>query len=432
MDSSKKKISQDKNSCHESISLSFLMLCFFTLANYFSPQYYFGVDNIPIYFGFSAAIFVIIERRLKNDVLLKLSSPLFFLFFVYMFALYSTFVQTVDIYNSKDIFFYFSKSIALFILIAAIINTKKKIKYFYILTTLCAFYLSIRMLHYQYWDGGRPFVSGTYFAADPNDFSVVIIYTLPLTVALLLIYKNLIFRIFLIYAIFIMFLGIIEAQSRGGFVALIASFFMLLFLIKGVKYKIIGTMIIIILFGGFVARYASELYIFRMKEIISPEADATGSAKIREYNMRIIFEYIISNPFSEYGLGNHSYHLASIYSFSPVENGADIHRGSTLVHSFFVQFGGDTGLVPMFFYICFFISVFYVLNKSQKIFISSEFSEKKEMVLMTKALIVAMTGFTAGSFFLPMAYRMYLFYISGLSVAVYSISLREKSRQERR
>lgn len=420
-----------QNSARESLSFPFFMLSLFTIANYFPPHYYYGphLHGLPFYFGVLAGTTLLIQRLLQGQALIKLSLPIFFIIIVYFFLMYSTFVVTVDSVQSKKIFTDFSKGVILFFLIGSIISNFRQLKWYLFVIAASSFWLSYRMVNYAEWKLGRAFVTGTYFASDPNDFTVVVVYSIPIVVSLIYIFKNKFFRIILIYFIFIMFLGIVEAQSRGGFLALSFSFLMLITQIKGLRNKVIA-LVLISLFGGiFLARYVPDAYIFRMKEIRSPESDVTGSAEIRKENMDYIFQYVISNPFSQYGLGNHSHYLANIHSRIGVSVTEQIYRGSTQVHNTFLQFGGDNGFIPLIFYLGFYISIFYILYRSLIIFSSLKFLYKKEAIFITKALLVSMSGFTAGSFFLPMAYRFFIFYIAGISIAIYSVAKNEQNKE---
>lgn len=160
-----------------------------------------------------------------------------------------------------------------------------------------------------------------------------------------------------------------------------------------------------------------------MQEITHTEKDSTGSAQIRESVMRTAFGYIVAHPISEYGLWNHSYYLAGLAGVD-TSSGADIFRGSYLAHNFLLQFGADCGWIPFVFYMLFLVSLYLCLFRIKK----NISKENKEVLLFVNVLIISLSGFIAGATFLPWAYRVFLFYIAGLIVALYNIqTLRKES-----
>ena len=164
-------------------------------------------------------------------------------------------------------------------------------------------------------------------------------------------------------------------------------------------------------------------YLWRMQEIITLEEDQTGSAQVRMETMKIALQYVIAHPFSEYGLGNHSYHIIEQYGYDPSSiDYSQIFLGGHLAHNIFLQFGADTGLFPMVVYILFIATIYFnLLNTRRKIRVGPATNEYKFNLLMSYGVLASLTGFLIGSFFLPWAYRIFLFYLTGVGVSFTAI-----------
>jgi len=412
-------------------SIPFLCLTLFVISNYFSPLYYLG-DNfahLPFILGISTIVSYTFSRIAKGDSLIVTSPATFWLLAVYLFAVFSTYCISIDGPNSKEYLNQFTRSVAIFFLISHTLISQQEFKAFLLVLTCATFALAYQLVHYPVWNFGRANISGgSTLVGDPNDLSALIIYIIPITGALILLNRNKLVRLFLIYFIFIFMLGIVEAQSRGGFIALLVSLGVWLTQFDNPRQRRWMALAIIPLAILFTYRYVPQEYIYRMKEIASPELDATGSAEHRQSAMFHAFNYIISHPISEYGLGNHSYLIAKEYGISPSQifdstsKTDGIFRGQFLVHNLFLQFGADTGFIPLIFYLLFIFFLFYILRHNQIILSSINTLESKELLIITKALRISLFGFLAGAFFLPWAYRFYLFYLAGLIVVVHKLT----------
>ncbi len=404
-------------------SIPFVLICLFTISNFYSPIQYLGEGfaRLPFILATASAFSFIITSCLRREKIINLNAPYVYIIIVLLFALYSTYVGTVDIERSKEYFDYFFKGIILFFLLSSIINNKIKLKIYFILLTFCTFGLVYQLVNTPTWSGGRAYVADSMYGGDPNIITMIIILTLPITICLFLCSKSRLFKIFLLYVVFIMLLGIIEASSRGGFVGLLVLSGYGVIQIDGNKRKIIAAVAIIIFGGLFFARYAPPAYLSRMIEITDPESDATGSAQARSSAMAITFDYVLANPISEYGIANHSYYIAKIYNVDPFQE--DIFRGSFLVHNNFLQLGADMGLIPLVFYILFILSLFKCLSIAlKKLSLLEECVFKKEMLFMIKSLRISLIALLSTSFFLASAYQPLIYYIGGCCVAINTIS----------
>jgi O-antigen ligase len=184
-----------------------------------------------------------------------------------------------------------------------------------------------------------------------------------------------------------------------------------------------------VILGAFTLRYVPKTYVWRMQEITDESKDPTGSIANRKENMLLGLEYVIRHPLSTYGIGNHSYMLAD--KKGDAYQVPQVFRGFHIIHNNFLQVGADIGLIPLLFYLLFILSLFNCLRKAQKMSKVESYIER-EMVLFTKATRISLVTFLGAAFFLPVAYRPFLFYIGGLCIALYRLSriyFREDKKQ---
>jgi hypothetical protein len=406
----------------EGISIPFVLLCFFTISNFFSPLYYLGENyaRLPFYLSVISAISYVLYAIAMKKKMLYLNSSVILVLILWMFAIFSTYVQTVNAERSLTHFENLSKSFLLFLLIANIITNKKELKYYLTLLIFCTFGLAYQLVNNPIWDRGRATIQGSNFGGDPNIITLVFVFILPTTIAFFFISKKKIIKIALLYFVFTMLLGIVEAQSRGGFLSLLVMAGYSIFQFKGTKQRITAAIIIIMAGSLFFARYAPPRYIYRMQEIVNPESDPTGSAQARSEAMSLAYNYTIKHPISEYGLGNHSYYIADIYGISSFE--ADIFRGSFLVHNAFLQIGADMGWIPLLIFLLYLLSLFYILGKIAKNTYDSDQAGDKELHYISKSLRTSLTALIVCTFFLASAYQPFFYYAGGCCVAAYKIS----------
>lgn len=408
-------------------SFSLIFLVLFTLANYFSPHYYLGelFSRVPFITGVLAIVFYCVGQLNNGSSFMQFSMSIYMLIIVFIFSLLATFVMSVNPEHSLEILNDYTKAIVLFLLISNIVNNINKLFVYLVVIAVCSFGIAFKLVHYPTWAHGRAFLEGSALTGDPNGMTALFIYSLPIVIALFLIKKNTIFRLFLVYITFTLFMGIVEAQSRGGFLALGVSAIVLIHQTKTTKNRLIIFGSSVLLLPVF-ARYVTPDYIDRIMTIFVSAAEYTGSAAARSSAMEIALDYVKSNAFSEYGLGNHSYLIAETYGVE--KSGISMFKGNMLVHSTFLQFGADVGLIPLLFYILFILGLFRALSQAEKKFDESRIRQYKQLIIVVRAMRIALCGFLACAFFLPWAYKFYLYYLGGICLSLKNISNNLRTR----
>jgi len=406
-------------------SISYIFLCLFTISMYFSPKYFFGdaFDRLPLIFSILTLISHVVSSLINRKPIFQWSRAACYLVVVYLFAAIATYGVTVDQDNSKEIFYEFSRAIILFFLITNIISTRNELKYYLVLIASLGAGIAYRLVHYPIYMNKRVYFEGsTLFGIDPNIVCIMFVYSIPIIIALMLLTKSKLLRVILLYFLFECLLGFSMTQSRGGFLAVLCISCMWLKDLKG-KNRLLAAVVLLIFSTLFLYRYAPPSYFYRMREIVSPMDDSTGSAQARSTAMIITLKYVITHPFSEFGLGNHGYLIADKLGHSPPRE--ELFRGSFLVHNLFLHYGADTGFVPMVFYILFTYSLFASITRSRQHLVIGNNLENRELKIIIIALKLSLFGFLVGAFFLAWAYYLYLFFLGGVCMAACKIVQQE-------
>lgn len=415
------------------ITISFVFLCLFILSHYISPSTYIEIDNIPqILILVSIAAFFLETITGKIDHKFNNSSFVFILI-VTALTFYTTYFCSVDTERSYDLLYgYFLKGVLIFFLISNIVKNELQFKIILLVLIIGAVFISFSITNLANWHHGRAFIDVSSIAGDPNAVAMLLTYHLPFVGYFYVMTNKKTIKLLCAIIFFYLLLGLVQTESRGGFLAFSVISFSILIFIPNTNKKFMYMFILCIVGIFFILRYVPIDYYYRMQEIFYPDADSTGSALLRARAMTDTFTYILSNPFSDYGPGNHSYYLFGKYNpdFDYINaQDFDIFRGSYLVHNMYLQFGADNGLIPLTAYIIFIISVFKKSLQTTKILKkNSDDPSHKSLYILSYSLRISILGFLAGAFFLALAYKFYIFYLSGLIIALYKItSLREAS-----
>lgn len=404
------------------VTFPLIFLSLFTVANYFSPLYYLGesFSRVPFITGVLAIVFYCIRQLKDGFSLVQFSMSVYMLIIVFMFSLYAAYGQTYNIEHSSQVFVEYTKAIVLFFLISHILNTVESLVTYLTILVTCSFGIAFKLFHFPIWEMGRAFTEGSSLTGDPNGMTALFVYSLPIVIALFIIKKNPIFRVFLVYMAFNLFMGVIEAQSRGGFLALAVSSLVLMHQVKTTRYRLITIFLITALLLLVLARYVTPDYKDRIMTIFVPATSYDASAAARSNAMTLAFDYVKSNLFSEFGLGNHTYLVANEYGLNILNTSQ--FKGNLLVHNMFLQYGADAGLLPLIFYILFVVGLFVALYQAEKKINDSKKRRYMPLVIVVRAMRIALCGFLACAFFLPWAYKLYLYYLGGICLSLKNIS----------
>ncbi len=410
----------------KNISVSVIILSLFLITSFVSFDKLFGSAFIGL--PFKLAVLSVIahlfsffrgKKKLFNFTFSNIS-----LLLLLVIAVIYTFFISWDYQRSFEIWDNYSKCIVLYFLIANLITTKEEFYLFALAITFVGIYIGYDFVHHPTWHNGRAFYQGSNMVGDPNGISMLMVYSIPFAAISFLVTKNKYFKWMIVPASFYMGLAIVEMQSRGAFLGLLSLSIFTFFNIPKEKRLVSGIVGALVL-GLFVVRYVPADYFMRIREIANPNEDVTGSAQTRLQTMIFATQYILSHPFSEYGLGNHSYYIGAEYGWEMSEGDDNIFKGSFLAHCIFLQYGADTGLVPLLVFLVFIGSIIQLLHKNLK-----KCKGDRMLTIYTKGTIISLVSFFCGAFFLPWAYRIFPFIICGIAASLSNLLTLGKSENK--
>ncbi len=397
-----------------------LFLSGFIITNFLNPSYYFAIEypHLPQVFILLSTGSLILVYFFSQQKSHFFKLPNVMLLLLYFCTVLTAFFRTVDPENSQEVLNIFSKGVFVYCLVVCVIFNYQQLRQLLYVLAACITINAIKIVHSPVWDKGRAWLEGSTLIKDPNDATMVFICGLPIVISLFLTTKNKLLKILLAYSVFVVLLAIIEARSRGGFLSIFAMFLVLLFIQTSIKKRLIIIAILAPVIFVVAVRYVPAAYFQRILEIVDIEEDSTGSAQARVNAMTISVRYLRSHLLSEYGPGNHSYHLASELGDDIQEISEDA-KGSYLTHNFLLQYGHDNGLLPLLVYYVWLLSIFQMLFKSLKM---TRIAGDRDMEILISSSLVLYCGFLVGALFLPFAYRLFVFYFSSLSYATCKIA----------
>ena len=226
---------------------------------------------------------------------------------------------------------------------------------------------------------GRMYGTGNLFA-DPNDFALNLCIVMAFAVAFVTSSKKVLGRIFWIAAICLMIGAIILTGSRGGFLAMTATFFGLwrrLDLSRTMRIAVV--VFAALLLVSAVVVIGGTSYLNRISTITDINADVTGSAEARRDLLMMSLETTVKHPL--FGIGPGQFE-----NFSGAWH---------LTHNTYTEFSSEAGLPSLVLFLYLLFLTFKDLRERPK--------DPKTRAL-SDGLYGAMFGYLVGAFFLSTAY----------------------------
>jgi O-antigen ligase len=151
-----------------------------------------------------------------------------------------------------------------------------------------------------------------------------------------------------------------------------------------------------------------ESYVDRLATVTDIESDPTNSSQARWRDMVAAAHFVTEHPIIGAGIG------MDVLALNEV-------RGSwwKQVHNVYLEYAVDLGLPGAVLFLMLLYSVFRAVNSSLRRLAHKD--ELRALFFLAEALQVSLIAFAVASFFHPVAYHFYFYYIAGLALAVRSI-----------
>ncbi len=306
----------------------------------------------------------------------------------------------------------FIKTVAIFILMIGLINTRERLKKIISLTVICGTWLAVFAIksyasgNFTMKDRIEGIVGGIF--SNPNDLALALNMLIPLGVTLALTSAGRI-RLLYIACALIMTGGVIVTFSRGGFLTLVALSAVMVWKFgrgQRVKALIATALPSLILIAA-----VSDTYQNRLISIFDHDRDQSGSAQERSEVLKRGLGLAIQHPFIGVGIGN--FHIYSMKE--------------KVAHNAYVETAVELGSFGLIAYLILVLASLRGLIRIERETLTARSFNDLDMRHLSIGLQAALVAYLANSFFLSVQYLWYLYYAAAYAVALRQIYAAEKS-----
>ncbi len=306
------------------------------------------------------------------------------------------------------------KVLVIFIVMINTLRTKSRLKGIMWLGTAAGLVLSYEAVRlYQEGDFNTEkyrvsvdFVSGMF--GNPNDLALHFVIFTPIAVALGIASRNKFFKLAYFIVAALMVMGITVTQSRSGFLGLLGVAAVLVW--KFGKKQRFKTSLISSIVALAVILFAPGNYGLRILSIFFPELDPVGSSNQRS---DLLTQSLWATLYNPQGLGIGNFRVISIRNLE--------------THNAYTQISSELGLLAIVAYIILLISPLRKLGAiERRMFAREDFSWIYYLSIGVQASLV---GYMISSFFGPVAYNWFVYYLIAFAVCLrrlYQIEQSEK------
>ncbi|MEZ5346266.1 MAG: hypothetical protein R2681_12015 [Pyrinomonadaceae bacterium] len=295
----------------------------------------------------------------------------------------------------------FIKAVLIFIVMANVVRTRKRLMGLILLSLSIAVYLS-----YSAWskymagvftvEGYRVEVDIGGMFENPNDMALHLVMMLPIAITLGIASKNYLLRALYLSVAALFTAAIFVTYSRGGFLGLIAMSAVLVWkLSRGYR---LNAMIISAIFGALTVLLAPGNYGIRILSIFIPSLDPVGS---RGQRSELLWQSILVSGRHPWGIGMGNFNIISIG-----------HLGT---HNAYTQVAAELGLLGLLAYLIFLVSPLRKLAAIERARVTNDKTDW--YYFLSIGMQASVVGFMVSSFFGAVAYNWYIYYAIAYAVA---------------
>ena len=303
----------------------------------------------------------------------------------------------------------FLKVVAMFVLMANLINTKFRLRLLMTMMVICATCIAIGAISdfvdSQFLvkvDGVGTRIAGNVggIFGNPNDLATSLDLLIPIAVGLALTSKG-VMRFALLACAGVLAMGVVTTFSRGGFLGLVAVGSFLLWKVSR-KNRVIAAgaaaAALFVLLAAAPGGYGDRLF-----TILHTAGDKTGSAQERQEILKRALVVAARHPII--GVGTNNFH---IYSYK-----------ERVAHNSYLEISAELGLGGLIAYL---ILIFSPLRSLKRIETRTSLadgpSDGRELHLLSIAVQGAMIAYIVCSAFTSIEYLWYLYYPVAFAVAL--------------
>lgn len=304
------------------------------------------------------------------------------------------------------------KTIIVFLLLASVVNTAKKLTgicWALVLMAIPLAFTAISNLRSGVTMAGSQRIIGydAPLAENPNDMALLLNLLLPLAIGLFLSATRGLHKLALATLVALMVAGVIATFSRAGFLTLGVTFLCYLYLLRKRRERFLAPLILVVMMV--LLPVLPGDYVGRLSTITDVESDETGSAQIRLRDSIAAVRLIMDNPLLGSGVGTNTLAM----------NDA---RGATWteIHNVYLTFGVELGLPGL---LLFLLLLGAAIRAAHAMLARTRNRPQLFRVFcLAEGLKVSLIAFCVAALFHPVAYHFYFYYIAGLAMALQQIN----------
>jgi O-antigen ligase len=404
-----KPLQKPKLSRHKQLAEAYISLLLFMVVYCARPEDWIpGLSNIPlakiagilalVAFAFSLGK---IRQRLPNEVILVI------LLTAQLFATVP--MSPVWRGGALNTTLDFAKLVIIVPVMVMAVNTATRLRRLLFIQAASVATISAVAVWKGHMSGGRlaGVLNGNY--SNPNDLALAIVISLPLSLALLFLSKNVASKVAWAVATLVMAYAVFLTGSRGGFLALAVSTAVCLweFAIRGRRTYLVA---IVAFVGVALCLSSSTMLSNRLKGTFDSENDAAsayGSAEQRQYLFWRSLEVTAEHPL--FGVGPGNFPIIS-----------DVWR---VTHNSYTQISSEGGIPALILYVMVLWAGFKNLKRTRELSDSS-----KEVKLFSGGLHASLAGFIVGSLFASYAYQFFPYFLVSYTTVLLRIAKERTAR----
>jgi len=291
------------------------------------------------------------------------------------------------------------------------IRDERQFEYLILLLLLCGLVLG----YYAYnmpRHGSRLEGVGTSDTNDANNLALLLATIIPFGLPVLVSNNKYLKYILPICYIFILN-GIILCNSRGAIVAIVASFVMIILLLKIPKWRIIF-LALGLLVGCVFAYLADDVFWARLKTLSDSAEEDRGSGRldIWKEGLQMSVDYPL-------GTGGEGFRTLSPHYISDLT-----YTGVRVPHNTFLLILVEQGYLGLVIFCCLNINILIILRKGRNLILLRQEENQLEgsarfLYLTNIAINAALVGHLVGSIFGDRLYYEYYYYLIGMAISSY-------------
>jgi len=310
---------------------------------------------------------------------------------------------------------FFGMSIILFTVIfvmPVICDNKEKLRHFF------QYWVGIHVILalYSITHGGH---GPGGFLLDENDLALTLNMVLPFSLYLsmsdqLTNTRRNIYRIISLLII----IGVGVTSSRGGFLGLVAVFFLMWLLSENRMKTLVKVVLVAALLSFPVYKMIPEQYITEMSTISDTE---DGTRQARVYFWEIAWDMFLHNPILGVGANNYPWNVAKYQMMRPdFDLDTVALLGGRPAHSLYFTLIPELGLVGI---ALFLLILRQIAIKLRYVYRATVNTDAHEMALFAKALLVSTGAYLVTGAFISVLYYPSFWYLTGFVVTLHRITI---------